>query len=132
LFQWATEQFGLSASHPAGKDETGKPRKNLWPPPEGSAALPPEDKNPLIKLLMDVSMSQETLLEDYVLLANRFNIHRCSDYCLGCLLTFLVAKSHSGPLPMQVSLLFLFPVKVQCQFPFYKLSLYQFLIFFRQ
>jgi hypothetical protein len=31
---------------------------------------------------MDVSMSQETLLEDYVLLANRFNIHRCSDYCL--------------------------------------------------
>jgi hypothetical protein len=31
---------------------------------------------------MDVSMSQETLLEDYVLLANRFNIHRCSYYCL--------------------------------------------------
>jgi hypothetical protein len=61
LSQWATEQFGLSASHPAGKDETGKPRKNLWPPPEGSAALPPEEKNPLIKLLMDVSMSQETL-----------------------------------------------------------------------
>ena len=27
-------------------------------------------------------MSQETLLEDYVLLANRFNIHRCSYYCL--------------------------------------------------
>jgi hypothetical protein len=46
------------------------------------AALPPEEKNPLIKLLMDVSMSQETLLEDYVLLTNRFNIHRCSDYCL--------------------------------------------------
>jgi hypothetical protein len=42
--------------------------------PEGSAALPPEENNPLIKLLMDVSMSQETLLEDYVLLANRFNI----------------------------------------------------------
>ena len=82
LSQWATEQFGLSASHPAGKDETGKPRKNLWPPPEGSAALPPEEKNPLIKLLMDVSMSQETLLEDYVLLTNRFNIHRCSYYCL--------------------------------------------------
>jgi hypothetical protein len=59
--------FGLSASHPAGKDETGKPRKNLWPPPEGSAALPPEETNPLIKLLLDVSMSQETLLEDYVL-----------------------------------------------------------------
>ena len=44
LSQWATEQFGLSASHPAGKDETGKPRKNLWPPPEGSAALPQKKK----------------------------------------------------------------------------------------
>ena len=31
---------------------------------------------------MDVSMSKESLLEDYVLLTNRFNIHRCSDYCL--------------------------------------------------
>jgi hypothetical protein len=31
---------------------------------------------------MDVSKSQETLLEDYVLLANRFNIHHCSYYCL--------------------------------------------------
>ena len=29
LSQWATEQFGLNASHPVGKDETGKPRKNL-------------------------------------------------------------------------------------------------------
>jgi hypothetical protein len=29
LSQWATEQFGLSASHPAGKYETGKPRKNI-------------------------------------------------------------------------------------------------------
>jgi hypothetical protein len=40
----------------------------------------PTQKN--IKLVMDVSMSKETLLEDYVLLTNRFNIHRCSDYCL--------------------------------------------------
>ena len=36
----------------------------------------------LIKLLMDVSSSQESLLEDHLLLTNRFNIHRCSDYCL--------------------------------------------------
>jgi hypothetical protein len=57
LSQWATEQSGLSASHPAGKDETGKHRNNLWPPPEGSAALPPEEKNQLITLLMDVSIS---------------------------------------------------------------------------
>jgi len=82
LSNWATEQFGLTASHPAGKDDNGKPRKDLWPPPEGSAPLPPDEKNPLVKLLMDVSLSQETLLEDHLLLTNRFNIHRCSDYCL--------------------------------------------------
>jgi hypothetical protein len=76
------KDYFLSDSHPAGKDETGKHRNNLWPPPEGSAALPPEEKNQLTKLLMDVSMSQETLLEDYVLLTNHFNIHRCSNYCL--------------------------------------------------
>ena len=54
----------------------------MWPPPEGTAPMPPEEKNPLIKLLMDVSSSQESLLEDHLLLTNRFNIHRCSDYCL--------------------------------------------------
>jgi hypothetical protein len=31
---------------------------------------------------MDASSSQESLLEDHLLLTNRFNIHRCSDYCL--------------------------------------------------
>ena len=56
--------------------------KKFWPPPEGTAPLPPEEKNPLIQLLMDVSSSQESLLEDHLLLTNRFNIHRCSDYCL--------------------------------------------------
>ena len=30
---------------------------------------------------MDVSSSQETLLEDRLLLTNRYNIHCCSDYC---------------------------------------------------
>ena len=60
----------------------GKHRKNIWPPLEDSAALSSEEQNPIIKLVMDVSMSKETLLEDYVLLTNRFNIHLCSDYCL--------------------------------------------------
>jgi hypothetical protein len=60
----------------------GNLEKNLWPPLEDSAALPSEEQNPIIKLVMDVSISKETLLEDYVLLTNRFNIHRCSDYCL--------------------------------------------------
>ncbi len=31
---------------------------------------------------MDVSSSQESILEDYLLITNRLNIHRCSDYCL--------------------------------------------------
>jgi hypothetical protein len=39
-------------------------------------------KNPLVKLLMDVSESQESILEDHLLLCNRINLHRCSDYCL--------------------------------------------------
>ncbi|CAC5388042.1 unnamed protein product [Mytilus coruscus] len=82
LSEWASIHFGLTGSHPAGQDENGLSIKKLWPPPEGTAPLPPEDKNPLIKLLMDVSLSQETLLEDHILLTNRFNIHRCSDYCL--------------------------------------------------
>ena len=82
LAKWASSEFGLTASHPAGKDENGESRKNLWPPPEGSAPAPPEEKNPLVKLLMDISASQESLLEDHLLLTNRINLHRCSDYCL--------------------------------------------------
>ncbi|XP_033726129.1 uncharacterized protein LOC117315835 [Pecten maximus] len=31
---------------------------------------------------MDVSSTQESLLEDHLLLTNKINIHRCSDYCL--------------------------------------------------
>ena len=60
----------MSASHPAGKGEDANPRKDLWPPPEGT-----EETNPLGKLLMDTSSSQDSLLEDY-LLTNRINIHR--------------------------------------------------------
>ena len=43
---------------------------------------PPEENNPLVKLLMDASDNQYSLLEDYLHLTNRINIHRCSDYCL--------------------------------------------------
>ena len=80
--QWAKNQFSMTASHPAGTDASGNSRKDLWPPPEGTAPAPPEEKNPLIKLLMDVSDTQDALLEDHILLTNRINIHRCSDYCL--------------------------------------------------
>lgn len=72
----------MTASHSDGNDEYGNPRKQMWGPPEGSAPAPPEEKNPLIKLLMEVAISQETLLEDHILLTNRINIHRCSDHCL--------------------------------------------------
>jgi hypothetical protein len=81
LAEWAEEQFGLTALHPAGKDENGFSKNKLWPPPVGFTPQPPEEKNPLVKLLMDVSLSQETLLKDHLLLTNRFNLHRCSDYC---------------------------------------------------
>ena len=47
LSDWASSKFGLTASHPAGKDENGNPKKNCWPPPEGTAPLPPEEKIPL-------------------------------------------------------------------------------------
>ena len=82
LEKWAALQCGLTACHPAGKDENGNSRQDLWPPPEGTAPQPNEENNPLVKLLMDASESQESLLEDYLLLTNRFNLHRCSDYCL--------------------------------------------------
>lgn len=72
----------MTASHPAGKDADGQPRKDFWPPPEGSAPPPNESKNPLIKLLMEVSQLHDTRLEDHLLLTNRFNLHICSDYSL--------------------------------------------------
>ncbi|VDI81681.1 Hypothetical predicted protein [Mytilus galloprovincialis] len=82
LSDWAKLEYKMTANHPAGLDENNKPKKNLWPPPEGTAPAPPDEKNPLNKLLMDVSESQESILEDHLLLCNRINLHRCSDYCL--------------------------------------------------
>ena len=81
LAELARLNFGITAFHPAGCDANGEPRENLWPPPEHSAVPPSEGKNPLLKLLMNVNESQETLLEDYLFLTNEVNIHRCSDYC---------------------------------------------------
>ena len=43
---------------------------------------PPEEDTPLIKLLMDASDTQQTLSDDHLLLVNKFNLHRSSDYCL--------------------------------------------------
>jgi len=47
LSQWADENLGMTALHPAGRNEEGKPRKDLWPLPEGSADPIPNDQDPL-------------------------------------------------------------------------------------
>lgn len=60
----------MTANHSAGQDENGNPKKQYWPPPEGTAPARPENANPLLKLLMDASTSQEALLEDHLLLTN--------------------------------------------------------------
>jgi hypothetical protein len=52
LSKCAKNTFKITASHPAGGDESGNPNKNLWAPPEGTCPAPPE-KNPLVKLLME-------------------------------------------------------------------------------
>jgi hypothetical protein len=72
----------MTVKHPAGSDNEGKPRKDLWPPPEGTAPAPPENKNPLLKLLMDAGSTESEISEDHLLLCNKINMHRCSDYCL--------------------------------------------------
>ena len=82
LSEWASQQLGMSDQHPAGTDSNDQPRKDLWPPPEGTAPPPPEEDNPLVKLLIDVGNTQKDLLDDYILLTNRINIHRCSAFCL--------------------------------------------------
>jgi hypothetical protein len=37
LADWAVTEFGLTASHPGGKDKNGQPNTKMWPPPEGTA-----------------------------------------------------------------------------------------------
>ncbi|KAL4234881.1 hypothetical protein ACF0H5_006523 [Mactra antiquata] len=82
LSSWAKSHFQMTAMHPAGKNNNGIPKTNIWPPPEGSFQNIPTEKNPLLKLLMDVCNSQQSLLEDHLLLTNCINIHKCSAYCL--------------------------------------------------
>ena len=81
LSQWADETFAMTALHPAGNDE-GQPRKDLWPPPEGTAEPISDDRDPLVKMLMQIAATQDAILEDHLLLVNRVGLHSCSDYCL--------------------------------------------------
>ena len=82
LSTWAEESFAMSALHPAGKDGDGNPKKEFWPPPEGSAEPIANDQDPLVMMLMDVSATQDAILEDHLQLVNRVGLHCCSDYCL--------------------------------------------------
>ena len=82
LSQWADENFAMTALHPAGSNEEGQPRKDLWPPPEGAADPISTDRDPLVKMLMEIAASQDAILEDHLLLVNRVGLHSCSDYCL--------------------------------------------------
>lgn len=69
----------MIACHPDEKDEKGNPRRDLWPPQDGTT-LPTDENNPIQKLLwMSVTPG---MLEDDILVTNRINIHRCSNYCL--------------------------------------------------
>ena len=82
LSQWADEHFAMTAKHPAGRDEEGRPRKDLWPPPEGSADPISKETDPLVKMLMEIAATQDAVLEVHLLLVNRVGLHSCSDYCL--------------------------------------------------
>ena len=72
----------MTALHPAGSDREGQSRKNLWPPPEGSADPILGDRDPLVKMLIEIAATQDGMLEDHLLLVNRVGLHSCSDYCL--------------------------------------------------
>ena len=72
----------MTALHPAGSDKEGQPRKDLWPPPEGSADPISEDRDPLVKMLMEMAATQDAILEDHLLLVNRVELHSCSDHFL--------------------------------------------------
>ena len=80
--EWAETEYALTAIHPAGNDESGQPRKDLWAPPEGIAPAPPEEDNPLRKLYHEQCVDDEKTVEDHIRIVNRTHLHRCSDYCL--------------------------------------------------
>ena len=82
LSLWAEQAFGMTATHSAGTDDNGNPRKDLWPPPEGTAAQIQEEDNPLAKLLHEIAVTQADVANDHLLLCNKINLYRCSDFCL--------------------------------------------------
>ena len=67
LSQWADENFAMTALHPADSNEEGQPRKDLWPPPEGTDDPISTNRDPLVKMLMEIAASQDAILEDHLL-----------------------------------------------------------------
>ena len=70
LSQWADENFATTALQPAGSDKEGQPRKDLWPPPEVSADPISDNRDPLVKMLIEIAATQDAILEDHLLLVN--------------------------------------------------------------
>ena len=61
LSEWGDENFAITASHPAGSDKEGQPRKDLWPPPEGSADPISDERDPLVKMLLEIAATQNAI-----------------------------------------------------------------------
>ena len=61
----------MTALHPAANDEEGQLRKDLWPPPVRTAEPISNDRDPLVKMLMQIVGTQDAILEDHLLLVNR-------------------------------------------------------------
>ena len=72
----------LTALHPAGSDQEGQSRKDLWPQLEGLADPILGDREPLVKMLMEIAATQDGMLEDHLLLVNRVGLPSWSDHCL--------------------------------------------------
>lgn len=51
LSQSASQRFALTVFHPAGNEEEGQSRKDLWPPPESIS----DDRDHLVKMQHGVS-----------------------------------------------------------------------------
>ena len=51
LAEWATSELAMTASHPSGKTNNGDPRKDLWPPPEGSGTSSSRRKEPPYEII---------------------------------------------------------------------------------
>ena len=55
LSQLASQRFSMTVFHPAGNEEEGQSRKDLWPPPEGTPESISDDRDPLVKMQHGVS-----------------------------------------------------------------------------